>query len=539
MALPLTGPISLDDVNVELGTDLGTLAAMGSPTVRGLFLRTTGLVSMSHGYGQANSVGSWLSTTSLFGSTAHHELKNGWGAQNSSGDTLLSTFITPDPFGFEEEEEGGAVDPQRPYTGLGFILRDKDGTKLLQSSIDVSTVNDWEDGCKGSLDDNRNIYLAYNDDEVAGRSALVVLKLNSSGVIQWQKSWPQHGKIYDLTVSGSGVIYIAGLRTSTNSVVSNRAQITKINTNGTLQWVRLISSANNSLPESGYKIIVAPSGNIFMSTNHSNSGGNLYEFNPAGVMQGTGISFTEVSGAGVPFTIDSNGNIYSFHYINPPEGGGQRAIVMKMNSAGVIQTAWRCGTRNRFMVYGDLAFNETTGHLAIVSSASNVPALPFSHSGTCVTELNMTTGTQNFAYNIRAQYYSTDDFGGEFLSDGELNGHTMFNSDGGSYHIMAAVGGHPGSGGEYHMQIDPNDLPVEGTFGLVELDGADSRDDQPMVTLDAVTYTWVAEPAALNQGTISRTASSVTLGAPTNQSFSVEPVTVAVDNYYTISSTTP
>ena len=526
MALPLTGPISLDNVNVELGTDLGTLAAMGSPTVRGLFLRTTGLVSMSHGYGQANSVGSWLSTTSLFGSTAHHELKNGWGAQNSSGDTLLSTFITPDPFGFEEEEEGGAVDPQRPYTGLGFILRDKDGTKLLQSSIDVSTVNDWEDGCKGSLDDNRNIYLAYNDDEVAGQSALVVLKLNSSGVIQWQKSWPQHGKIYDLTVSGSGVIYIAGLRTSTNSVVSNRAQITKINTNGTLQWVRLISSANNSLPESGYKIIVAPSGNIFMSTNHSNSGGN-------------GISFTDTDGAGVPFTIDSNGNIYSFHYINPPEGGGQRAIVMKMNSAGVIQTAWRCGTINRFKIYGDLAFNETTGHLAIVSSASNVPALPFSHSGTCVTELNMTTGTQNFAYNIRAQYYVADqNFGGEYLS-GELNGHTMFNSDGGSYHIMAAVGGHPGSGGEYHMQIDPNDLPVEGTFGLVELDGADSMDDQPMVTLDAVTYTWVAEPAALNQGTISRTASSVTLGAPTNQSFSVEPVTVAVDNYYTISSTTP
>tara|TARA_R110000787_G_scaffold163632_1_gene276794 strand:+ start:1313 stop:2926 length:1614 start_codon:yes stop_codon:yes gene_type:complete len=537
MALPLTGPISLDDVNVELGTDLGTLASMGSPTVRGLFLRTTGLVSMSHGYGQANSVGSWLSTTSLFGSTAHHELKNGWGAQNSSGDTLLSTYITPNPFGFEEEG-GGGNDPQRPYTGLGFILRDKDGTKLLQSSIDVSTVNDWEDGCKGSLDDNRNIYLAYNDDEVAGQSALVVLKLNSSGVIQWQKSWPQHGKIYDLTVSGSGDIYIAGLRTSTNSVVSNRAQITKINTNGTLQWVRLISSANNSRPESGYKIIVGPNGNIFMSTNHSNSGGNLFEFNPAGVMQGTGISFTEGDGAGVPFTIDSNGNIYSFHYINPPEGGGQRAIVMKMNSAGVIQTAWRCATINRFKIYGDLAFNETTGHLAIVASASDVVGLPFPHNGTSFTELNMTTGIQNFAYNIRAQYYVADqNFGGEYLSDGELNGHTMFNSDGGTYHLMAAVGGHPGSGGEYHMQIDPNDLPVEGTFGLVELDGADSMADQPMVTLDAFTYTWIAEPAALNQGTISRTASSVTLGAPTNQSFTVDPVTVAVDNYYTISAT--
>ena len=522
MALPLTGEISLDDVNVELRFAEESTIAIGSTEVREFFEVGTGSISMSDGRGASNADGSWLSTTNIFGGT--EQRNNGWGAQNSAGDTLLATAWR------EKSFRGRGDDPDpNPYKGISFISRDKDGTKLLQSSIDVTDVGEYQENCKGGIDDNRNIYLAYNDDSVSGQVALVVFKINSSGVIQWQKSWPQHGGINDLTVTGSGNIYIAGTRTSSNSVVSNRAQMTKINTNGTLQWVRVVSSSNNSLPESGYKIVIGTNGKIFMSTRHSNSGGNLFEFNWSGVMQGTGISFDDSEGTGVPFTLDSNGNIYALHY-RTISGLGTRGVVMKMNSSGVVQESWVCQSDDRFAFYGDLAFKETTGYLAIASKASYVAGLPYSHNAICFAELDMTTGTCNFSYNFRAQGISRD---GDYVFDGESAGVTLFNSESGSYQISVPIQRNDYTGGEYQMQIDPNALPYNATYGYVEEEVL-STDDQPMVEVDAVIDTWAAYTPS--QGSISRTATSVTLSSPTNQSFSIVALTVAVDHYYTTSA---
>ena len=527
MALPLTGEISLDDVNVELRLAEESTIAIGSTEVREFFEVETGSISMSDGRGASNADGSWLSTTNLFGGA--NQRHNGWGAQNSAGDTLLATAWR------ERSFRGRGDDPSpNPYEGISFISRDKDGAKLLQSAIDVSNVGSYREDCKGSIDDNRNIYLAYNDDSVSGQWALVVFKINSSGVIQWQKSWPQHGLINDLTVTGSGDIYIAGARTSSNSVVSNRAQMTKINTNGTLQWVRVVSSAMNSMGETGWKIIVGPNGNIFMSTSHTNSGSNLFEFNSSGVMQGTGISFEDDEGIGIPFTIDSNGNIYALHY-QPISGVGTRGVVIKMNSSGVIQESWVCQANERFAFYGDLAFNETTGYLAIASQANYVPGLPYSHSAICFAELDMTTGTCNFSYNFRAQALNDE---GDYRFDGRSEGVTLFNSEGGSYQISVPIQMNDWTGGEYQMQIDPNALPFNATYGYVE--AAESTGtigqapDQPMVSIAAAIDTWAAY--TWSQGSISRTATSVTLSSPTNQSFSIFALTVAVDHYYTTSA---
>lgn len=54
MALPLSGPISLNDVNVELGFSGTASINMGSADVRGLFGVASGAISMSDGYGKAS-----------------------------------------------------------------------------------------------------------------------------------------------------------------------------------------------------------------------------------------------------------------------------------------------------------------------------------------------------------------------------------------------------------------------------------------------------------------------------------------------------
>lgn len=54
MALPTTGPISLYDVNVELGLSGTTTISMNQASVRTLFGVASGQISMSDGYGRSN-----------------------------------------------------------------------------------------------------------------------------------------------------------------------------------------------------------------------------------------------------------------------------------------------------------------------------------------------------------------------------------------------------------------------------------------------------------------------------------------------------
>ena len=57
MALPASGAISLNQVNVELGNAGTTSINMNSAAVRGLFAVASGAIGMSNGYGKANAFG--------------------------------------------------------------------------------------------------------------------------------------------------------------------------------------------------------------------------------------------------------------------------------------------------------------------------------------------------------------------------------------------------------------------------------------------------------------------------------------------------
>ena len=54
MALPASGQITLNDVNIEMGLSSGAQLSMNSAIVRGLFDNASGQISMSNGYGKAN-----------------------------------------------------------------------------------------------------------------------------------------------------------------------------------------------------------------------------------------------------------------------------------------------------------------------------------------------------------------------------------------------------------------------------------------------------------------------------------------------------
>ncbi len=65
MPLPSSGPISLSQVNTELGLSSTATISMGNSNVRTLFGVPSGAISMSNGYGKANQFAFTISSNHL------------------------------------------------------------------------------------------------------------------------------------------------------------------------------------------------------------------------------------------------------------------------------------------------------------------------------------------------------------------------------------------------------------------------------------------------------------------------------------------
>jgi hypothetical protein len=78
MTLPASGPISLNNVNVELGLSGTTTISMNQATVRTLFAVPSGAISMSDGYGKSNQFAFTISSNQTDANLRTLALNAGW-----------------------------------------------------------------------------------------------------------------------------------------------------------------------------------------------------------------------------------------------------------------------------------------------------------------------------------------------------------------------------------------------------------------------------------------------------------------------------
>ena len=90
MALPASGQISLNDVNVELGNSGTAQIDMNSAAVRGLFGVASGQISMSDGYGKANTFSFTISSNVQEGNLSTLATAAGWDGSTAVNVTINS-----------------------------------------------------------------------------------------------------------------------------------------------------------------------------------------------------------------------------------------------------------------------------------------------------------------------------------------------------------------------------------------------------------------------------------------------------------------
>jgi hypothetical protein len=119
------------------------------------------------------------------------------------------------------------------------------------------------------IDSSGNAYITGRDG--GGSGAFIVAKYDTSGSIQWQKQLnasSHNSYSYELEVDSSGNVYIAGMTALGGG--SNSAVVVKLNSSGALQWSRKLYGSGN---EEAYAIAVDSSGNVYASI-ESDSIGN-------------------------------------------------------------------------------------------------------------------------------------------------------------------------------------------------------------------------------------------------------------------------
>ena len=255
---------------------------------------------------------------------------------------------------------------------------DSQATEQWQRTLGSTNSDRFE---QVSLDSSDNVYVdGYSQGVGQGQYDGVIVKYNSSGTLQWQRTLG--GSSQDFLIGSiadsSGNVYVAG-QTSSTGQGSYDALFAKYNSSGTLQWQRTCGDSNSgvargagldssdNLYTAGYQgtntnvfkynssgtfqwakqlevgdaqdIAVDSSGNSFIVGQHSGGGPHLriHKRNNGGDFQwqktlgGTGTTY------GYGICLDSSGNIYVVGETNVEGAGIQDVLILKYNSSGTLQ----------------------------------------------------------------------------------------------------------------------------------------------------------------------------------------------------------
>jgi uncharacterized delta-60 repeat protein len=290
-------------------------------------------------------------------------------------------------------------------------------TQLGATTTATGGDNSGDDSCYGvAVDSDGNVYCAGFTSGALGEgnggsNDIFVLKLNSSGALQWatqlgdttvDSGGNNNGMDHcmDVAVDSSGNVYCSGYTSGAvgeSNGGSSDVVLVKLNSAGALQWVTQLggttvaAGGDNSGGDYCEGVAFDVSGNVYCSgvsygglgeANGGNGDVFVMKVNSAGSLQwvtqlggATTASGGDNSGieTGFALTLDTAANIYVAGYssgaLGESNGGSKDAIVMKLNSAGTLQWVTQLGATTKISD-GDNSGDDQCRSIAVDSANS-------------------------------------------------------------------------------------------------------------------------------------------------------------------------
>jgi uncharacterized delta-60 repeat protein len=221
------------------------------------------------------------------------------------------------------------------------------GSAVAKLDSDMTTILWQRDLIAGTtvtlsdikVDSQDNVYIVgYTDGTTNASNNAVILKYNSSGVLQWQRqlgtdttsTWDD--EFYKLVIDSSDNIYVSGMEAT--GVSHSDALVVKYDSTGSVLWRRKLGLSSGSSDEWAYAIGLDSANNVYLSC------GNNYPSNTLGFVakydsSGTAVWQSQKYGTNNVLwdnmTTDSSGNMYI--------AGSTSSVfnLVKFNNQGVLQ----------------------------------------------------------------------------------------------------------------------------------------------------------------------------------------------------------
>lgn len=196
-------------------------------------------------------------------------------------------------------------------------------------------------GC--GIDSSENVYIAgYGASQTAGGNDFYIIKYNSSGTIQFQRSLGGTGseQAWSIHILSSGAFAIAGQTTS--ATLNASAQDTYLgifdSSGSPLAQVGNGLTSPSGATEAWYDVCADSGNNFYTAGRNSNNGGRawLFKHNSSGTVLwsravDSSTNFTTANDQGVGCAVDSEDNVYLL------TDNVNNTGILKYNSSGTLQ----------------------------------------------------------------------------------------------------------------------------------------------------------------------------------------------------------
>lgn len=195
-------------------------------------------------------------------------------------------------------------------------------------------------GLSIASDSANNIYaFGFTSSTVSFRQEFLIVKYNSSGTIQWQRSLGSSAENYGygIAVDGSDDIYVCGEHRTGAGVAD--FILAKYNSSGTIQWQRLLGGSGF---QRALAIATDSANNVYItgrtdSVGAGSSDNLLAKYNSSGTLQWQRVLGGASQDVCQAITIDSADNVYISGHTDSTGAGNDDFLIAKYNSSGSIQ----------------------------------------------------------------------------------------------------------------------------------------------------------------------------------------------------------
>jgi uncharacterized delta-60 repeat protein len=230
------------------------------------------------------------------------------------------------------------------------------------------------------VDSSSNLYVTGTvEDSSHGRNQAVIVKYNSSGAVQWETEIGTSGYQISngIALDSSGNLYITGLVSSVDYAYQNHLTLLKYNSSGTLQWQRTLGTVDDVAK--GLAVVTDSSGGVYVVGETENDDTNdenilVAKYNASGVLQWQRQIDAGSYDRGIGVTLDSFDNVLvTAHIYNTQRNNFDLFLAMLPNDGSLTGSYTLDGRTISYSATSltDAAGNSTEGTPGHTQGTSN------------------------------------------------------------------------------------------------------------------------------------------------------------------------